>query len=843
MSAFEELGICPDIIQSIEEDDWLLPTAVQQDAIPLILTGGDVLVAAETGSGKTGAFGLPCLQIVQETLRGKCSTKKAGASDQKCELSLSDKDHNVDITENSLECKSTNDKRWSGIRATMEALKGKYMYEVEVVEGSAVRVGWSASCGRLDLGTEDKSFGFGSTGKKSLNKNFEDYGEAFEEGDIIGCMLDRDEGTISFAKNGVDLGVAFKLPEELEKVGLKPHVCGKAFHVACNFEGEMEYPIQGYTSIGDADPTHTSSGMSYSAGKRPPMCMILEPTRDLAEQTYNCMVKFNKHLDNPKVRISLFVGGADETQQLKELDQGVDIAVGTLQKIMDYVRRGKLDVTQIKFLVLDEADDLQKKDDRKEIPGLNTQIKQGRRDRVQTLLFSATLHTPEIHQMIEEITTQPIWVDLKGKDAVPDTVHHVCFEIDPNEELKWEGSSLTEHAKNMDAKPKLDGVHQNPTMSEVDKAHPHALKLSEKIKQMKPRMCVKIADVFSMKQCLIFCRTNIDCDNLENYFNSLGGGGKQFGGKMEGGLENPYSCVVLAGAREQNQRRKNLEAFKDGDVRFLIATDVAARGIDIKELPFVIQTCLPDDIENYIHRIGRCGRAERLGLCVSLVATEREKVWYHKCPSRGKNCTPRPGNTKLTIPFGADQKMKAPNQEKLLVDEGGCCAYYDEPELIKLIEKRIDMPMAIMDKGDFGVPGVMESPLGEDLEKKAAREASQAAEGPLSRRALKRKKEDGGSGQMIYGKKKKTAADLVKTSKHTFGMAPAIAELHMLEREIQEMFTAAFWGSDAGVEDVSGKAWQAAATAASTEESPQGVAAVKSGWGAQGDKPKKKAKW
>ena len=68
----------------------------------------------------------------------------------------------------------------------------------------------------------------------------------------------------------------------------------------------------------------------------------------------------------------------------------------------------------MKFLVLDEADDLQKKDDRKEIPSLNRQIKRARRDKVQTLFFSATLHTPEIKTMIEEITVRPIWVDLKG---------------------------------------------------------------------------------------------------------------------------------------------------------------------------------------------------------------------------------------------------------------------------------------------------------------------------------------------------------------------------------------------------------------------------------------------
>merc|ERR1719343_709761 len=102
----------------------------------------------------------------------------------------------------------------------------------------------------------------------------------------------------------------------------------------------------------------------------------------------------------------------NEQEQLRTLEDGVDICVSTLQKVMDYVRRGKLDVSQIKFLVLDEADDLQKKDDRKEIPRLNAQIKRGRRDRVQTLFFSATLHTPEVNDMIKEITTRPIWVDV-----------------------------------------------------------------------------------------------------------------------------------------------------------------------------------------------------------------------------------------------------------------------------------------------------------------------------------------------------------------------------------------------------------------------------------------------
>merc|ERR1712232_984833 len=264
---------------------------------------------------------------------------------------------------------------------------------------------------------------------------------------------------------------------------------------------------------------------------------------------------------------------------------------------------------------------------------------------------------------------------------------------------------------------------------------------------MKPKVMVKMADLFNMAQCLVFCRTNVDCNNLEDYLNRLGGS-KGWGGKVETGKENPYSCVVLAGMRNQDERRSNLESFKEGDVRFLICTDVAARGIDIAGLPFVIQTTLPDDIENYIHRIGRCGRAERMGLAISIVATEREKVWYHKCPSRGKNCTPWPGNTKLTIPFGSDQKLCKRNDEKWIVDEGGCSIWYDEPELVTLVEKRIGMPLAVMDPDDFSIAGVMESPLGEEFKKKAKAKAAVAKE-PPSRRAQKKKQEE--AKLVVYG--------------------------------------------------------------------------------------------
>lgn len=782
MSAFEELGLCPEIIRAVEEDDWLLPSAVQQEAIPLILTGGDVLAAAETGSGKTGAFGLPSLQIVHEVLRGKCLIRDPGAGDMRCELSTLDKDMSVQVTGENLECKSDNAGRWAGIRATVEVLKGKYMFEVEIVKG-LVRVGWSTSFHGLELGTESKGFGFGSTGKKSTNKQFSDYGQTFEEGDVIGCLLDRDEQTISFAKNGRDLGVAFDLPEEMSSVGLKPHICGKGFAVVCKFDGPMDYPTGAYVAIGDMNPGDAGSTATVQ-GKRPPLCMILEPTRDLAEQTFKVIQKFAKYLDSPPVKMSLLVGGMDDKEQAQQLEQGVDIVVGTLQKIMDHVRRERLDVSQIRFLILDEADDLQKKDEKKDISALNKQIKTGRKDRVQTLFFSATLHTPEVRSLIDEITEKATWVDLKGKDAVPDTVHHVVYLVDPTKELEWTDGTIAVHAKEPGQQPGTDKMHDKPSMSPFDLERPSAVKYSQSLKVTKPKVLVRIADLLKMSQCLVFCRTNIDCNVLEGYFNRLGGCSRGFGGKMESGKENPYSCVVLGGARQQKERQANLEAFKEGDVRFMICTDVAARGIDISGLPFVIQMTLSDDIENYIHRIGRCGRAERLGLAISLVGTEREKVWFHKCPSRGKNCTPAPGNTKLTIPFGPDGKMREADESKWWVDEGGCTVWHDEMDLLAQVETRIGMPVRVMDTEDFSVDGVIESPLGEGAKKKGKDVDME----PPSRRLLKRKKADGGAkGAIAWGTKKKDAAQSSNAIMQN-ALAPTVRELHILETMIQKIF-------------------------------------------------------
>jgi ATP-dependent RNA helicase DDX1 len=146
---------------------------------------------------------------------------------------------------------------------------------------------------------------------------------------------------------------------------------------------------------------------------------------------------------------------------------------------------------------------------------------------------------------------------------------------------------------------------------------------SERLKLIKPIILLELLERTNMDQILIFVRTNLDADLLENFLDSKA----KESSKM---LANCFSCKVLAGKRSMEERQKNLKAFKDGDVRILVATDVAARGIDVPELPVCINYTLPDSVSTYIHRVGRVGRNGRKGIAISIVAEEgiKEKVWY-----------------------------------------------------------------------------------------------------------------------------------------------------------------------------------------------------------------------
>ncbi|KAI5703201.1 hypothetical protein M8J76_008560 [Diaphorina citri] len=667
MAAFEEMGVLPEIGKAVEEMDWLLPTDVQAEAIPLILGGGDVLMAAETGSGKTGAFCLPIIQIVCETLKeiqaGKGQGKaKAQVISPTWILSVWDRDTAMAITPEGLRCQSREQKEWHGCRANKGVYgRGKYYYEATVTDEGLCRVGWSTSQAVRDLGTDRFGFGFGGTGKKSNNKQFDNYGEAFGMHDVIGCLLDLDNMTVAFTKNGQHLGLAFNISQQLKNSAFYPAVVLKNAEMSFNFGATpfKHEPPKDYIAVCNAPKQNVkhSESADVSAGpvklvNNAPQAIIIEPSRELAEQTFNQIIKFKKFITDPKIRELLIIGGVNVKDQMSVLSSGVDIVVGTPGRMEDLISGGHLSLTHCRFFVLDEADGLLKQGYGNLIDRMHKQIPKITSDgkRLQMIVCSATLHDFDVKKMAERLMYFPTWVDLKGEDAVPETVHHVVVKIDPQQDETW--GRLRTHIQ-------TDGVHAR------DNARPGnntPETYSEAVKLLKGEYCVRAIDKQNMDRALIFCRTKLDCDNLERYLNSID--------------RRKYSCVCLHGDRKPNERKANLEKFKTNQVKFLICTDVAARGIDISGLPFIINMTLPDDKANYVHRIGRVGRAERMGLAISLVSTVPEKVWYHGewCATRGRNCS----NTQLT-------------------DVKGCCIWFDEKRMLGEIEEHLNVTIQQVD--------------------------------------------------------------------------------------------------------------------------------------------------
>ena len=179
MAAFaQQLGLGPQLTAGLLEQGWLIPTPVQQECVPLVLGGGDVLAAAETGSGKTAAFALPIVQSVHETLmrsrdreqskrekepdRKKLKESTSTAGRQACLLSEEDRDAMLAVSKDGLICQSRGERAWSGGRATMGVHSGRHYYEVTVRDEGLCRVGWACTQGaQLELGTCQLGFGYG----------------------------------------------------------------------------------------------------------------------------------------------------------------------------------------------------------------------------------------------------------------------------------------------------------------------------------------------------------------------------------------------------------------------------------------------------------------------------------------------------------------------------------------------------------------------------------------------------------------------------------------------------------------------------------------------------------
>ena len=278
--------------------------------------------------------------------------------------------------------------------------------------------------------------------------------------------------------------------------------------------------------------------------ERYPQGLVLCPTRELAIQVADAIHSMGKHRN---ITVTPIYGGQPYERQFRALQRGIHIVVGTPGRIMDHMRRGTISFSGVKFVVLDEADEMLDMGFVEDIEFILDAVP----DERQIALFSATL-PPRINALARRYLRDPLRISVDRDSLTVPKIKQTYYEV-PN------------HAK-------LDVLG-------------------------------RILDVEDPGAAIIFCRTKRDVDELVQ---SLQGRG--------------YSAEPIHGDITQQQRERTLKRFRDKQTDVLVATDVAARGLDIPDVSHVINYDVPDDPDSYVHRIGRTARAGKEGDAITLVA-------------------------------------------------------------------------------------------------------------------------------------------------------------------------------------------------------------------------------
>ena len=284
-------------------------------------------------------------------------------------------------------------------------------------------------------------------------------------------------------------------------------------------------------------------------GKIPIRALILTPTRELAAQVEDSVQMYGRHL--PLTSMVIY-GGVNINPQINRLRGGVEILVATPGRLLDHVQQGRLDLSKVEILVLDEADRMLDMGFIRDIKRILALLPKER----QNLLFSATFSN-EIKSFASTLLNQPVLVEVAAQNATADLVTQRIFPVD------------------RDRKREL--------LTHLIKTH-------------------------NWYQVLVFTRTKHGADRLVTQLH-----------------QDDIVAMAIHGNKSQAARTRALGKFKDGSLQVLVATDIAARGLDISELPHVVNYELPNVPEDYVHRIGRTGRAGSSGEAISLVCVDERK--------------------------------------------------------------------------------------------------------------------------------------------------------------------------------------------------------------------------
>ena len=283
--------------------------------------------------------------------------------------------------------------------------------------------------------------------------------------------------------------------------------------------------------------------------QKTPQALVLAPTRELALQVCEAFESYAGHLRG--VHVLPVYGGQGYGQQLSALRRGVHVVVGTPGRIMDHLDKGTLDLTELRFLVLDEADEMLKMGFAEDVETILAETP----DDKQVALFSATM-PPQIRRLAGTYLKDPDEINVKAKTTT--------------------SANITQRYLVVSYPQKVDAL-------------------------------TRILEVENFEGMIVFTRTKNETETLAEKLRARG-----------------YAAAAINGDVAQAQRERTVNQLKAGKLDILVATDVAASGLDVERISHVVNFDLPIDTESYVHRIGRTGRAGRTGDAISFV-TPRER--------------------------------------------------------------------------------------------------------------------------------------------------------------------------------------------------------------------------
>ena len=279
--------------------------------------------------------------------------------------------------------------------------------------------------------------------------------------------------------------------------------------------------------------------------------LIVAPTRELAIQIEENFTIYAKYLD---IKNTVIFGGVNQTSQVRKINAGVDVLVATPGRLLDLVNQRHIDLSNVKYFVLDEADRMLDMGMIHDVKKIISKLPKER----QNLLFSATM-PKEVTKLVNSILKNPVKVEVQPVSSTAEIISQ--------------------------------GVYFVP-------------------KKNKKSLLIHLLKDESIKSVIVFSRTKHGANKIAKDLEKAG-----------------IQSAAIHGNKSQNQRQLALNNFKEGNIRVLVATDIAARGIDIDELSHVINYDLPDVAETYVHRIGRTGRAGASGVAITF-CDEEEKAMF-----------------------------------------------------------------------------------------------------------------------------------------------------------------------------------------------------------------------